>query len=275
MFNLIESFSKSKRKNNIPCVNEDSIFDNEYYGIVSDGATTVKDTTVDGLTPGKIASTFVVNYFSKAKATITFEQAIKDLELIFQNWYIEHKNVFQDRITTSSVILNKTRKELWFLGDCSAKVDDTLYCYNKEIDNLTTNLRVFTILNSIKSGKTTYADCLKNDIGRDAIIPIINNQVQFQNSNDGSKYCYGVLDGYPTLKKDIHIIKLDDNINSIILTSDGYPVIEDTLEKTEEKLKAILKDDPLMIGKYATTKGLSGDNCSYDDRSYLRYRYIK
>ncbi|MBK5202072.1 MAG: hypothetical protein JJE21_11170, partial [Spirochaetaceae bacterium] len=204
MYSLVESFSKSKKINGNNRVNEDSILDNEYYGVVSDGATTLKGATIDGLTPGKIASTFVVKYFESASATITFEKAIEDLELIFKNWYKEHEEVFKDRITTSSVILNKERKELWFLGDCCAKVDNTLYCYNKEIDNLTTNLRAVIILNSINSGETTYEDCLKNDVGRKAIIPIINNQVQFQNSNDCSRYCYGVLDGFPTLKKDIH-----------------------------------------------------------------------
>ena len=79
------------------------------------------------------------------------------------------------------------------------------------------------------------------------------------------------MDGYKTLEKDIHVISISNTIKSIILTSDGYPVIEETLEKTEETLFNILKKDPLMIGKYATTKGLSDNKCSYDDRSYLRY----
>ncbi len=274
MYKLVESFSKSKKINGNDRINEDSIFDNKYYGVISDGATTLKGAIIDGLSPGKIASTLVVNYFKEADSHITFEKAINDLEKIFQDWYKEHKEVFNDRITTSSVILNKERNELWFLGDCSAKVDNKLYCFNKEIDNLSTSLRVFTILTKIKNGETTYEECLKDDVGRDAIIPIINKQVQFQNSNDGSKYAYGVLDGYPTLKIDIHIIKLDDNVDSIILTSDGYPKIEDTLERTELTLKSILEEDPLMIGEYATTKGLTSLNSSFDDRSYLRYKSI-
>jgi glycerophosphoryl diester phosphodiesterase len=274
MYKLVESFSKSKKINGNDRINEDSILDNKYYGVISDGATTLKGAIIDGLSPGKIASTLVVNYFKEADSHITFEKAINDLEKIFQDWYKEHKDVFNDRITTSSVILNKERNELWFLGDCSAKVDNKLYCFNKEIDNLSTSLRVFTILTKIKNGETTYEECLKDDVGRDAIIPIINKQVQFQNSNDGSKYAYGVLDGYPTLKIDIHIIKLDDNVDSIILTSDGYPKIEDTLERTELTLKSILEEDPLMIGEYATTKGLTSLNSSFDDRSYLRYKSI-
>ena len=275
MYKLIESFTASKHKNGNNIINEDSIFDNEYYGVISDGATTLQGSTIDGLSPGKTASTLTVNYFKTASPDITFYEAIADLESIFQDWYKQHSSIFNDRITTSSVILNKKRNELWFLGDCSALVDDTLYCYNKEIDNLTTNLRVYTILNAIKEGTTTYEECMNHDIGRDIITPIINKQQQFQNDNGSSKFSYGVLDGYPTLQRDIHVVKLDDSIKSIILTSDGYPIIEKTLQDTELKLASILKEDPLMIGKYATTKGLTDDKVSYDDRSYLRYEIVK
>lgn len=271
MYKLIEKFSISKLKDGLDIQNEDSILDNESYGVVSDGATTTGGILIDGLSPGKTASTLVVNYFKTANSNITFNKAISDLESIFQNWYKDHIDSFNDRITTSSVILNKKRNELWFLGDCNAKLNNKIYCFNKEIDNLTTNLRVYTIQTAIAEGKTTYNECLKNDIGRDVIIPIINKQQLYQNSNDGTKFCYGVMDGYKTLKKDIHIIKITKNIKSIILTSDGYPVVENTLKETENKLSEILKDDPLMIGKYATTKGLEDNKISYDDRSYLRY----
>jgi hypothetical protein len=271
MYKLIEQFSISKLKNGTDKQNEDSIFDNSYYGVVSDGATTQKGTVIDGLSPGKTASTLFIDYFKTADPYITFERAISDLEDLFQKWYKDHEEIFHDRITTSSVVLNKKRKELWFLGDCSARLDNELYCYNKEIDTLTTNLRVFTIQTAITEGQTSYEECLKHDIGRDVIIPLIEKQQLYQNNNDGTTFCYGVMDGYKTIEKDIHVMSIPENTTSIILTSDGYPVIEETLEKTEKKLSNILKEDPLMIGKHATTKGLSDDKCSFDDRSYLRY----
>lgn len=271
MYKLIEQFSTSKLINGGDKDNEDSILDNEYYGVVSDGATTIQGFSINGLSPGKTASSLVVEYFVTANPFITFKEAISDLEMIFKNWYKAHADVFNDRITTSSVILNKSRNELWFLGDCSAKINNDLYCYNKEIDTLTTNLRVFTIQTAIVDGRTTYDDCLKHDIGRDVIIPLINKQQLYQNNHDGSIFSYGVMDGFKTLERDIHVVNIPEDTTSIILTSDGYPVIENTLKETEESLFQILKEDPLMIGKYATTKGLSDSKVSYDDRSYLRY----
>lgn len=271
MYKLIEEFSISKLKAGNEKINEDSVFDNSNYGVISDGATTTKGIIIDGLSPGKTASTLVINYFKKANPNMSFKEAISDLENIFQTWYSKHKEIFNDRITTSSVILNKSRNELWFLGDCSAMINNQVYCYNKEIDNLTTNLRVFTIQTAISEGKTSYKKCLENDIGRKTIIPIIEKQQLYQNSNSNSKFCYGVMDGFKTLEKDIHVVQIPQSTTSLILTSDGYPVIEDTLKKTELALSKILKDDPLMIGKYATTKGLSENKLSYDDRSYLRY----
>ena len=57
----------------------------------------------------------------------------------------------------------------------------------------------------------------------------------------------------------------------IILASDGYPYLENTLEASESKLKYILENDPLCYTLYKSTKGIQKGNVSFDDRSYVRF----
>ena len=59
--------------------------------------------------------------------------------------------------------------------------------------------------------------------------------------------------------------------SSIVLASDGYPVLKGTLAESERELSEILKNDPLCYKVYCSTKGLKKGNVSFDDRSYIRF----
>ena len=84
------------------------------------------------------------------------------------------------------------------------------------------------------------------------------------------EYGCNVLDGFDIIAENIEIIKVDKN-SQIVLASDGYPFLMNTLEKSEEKLKEVLEKDPLLIHMYKSTKGLKEGNISYDDRTYIRF----
>jgi glycerophosphoryl diester phosphodiesterase len=64
-------------------------------------------------------------------------------------------------------------------------------------------------------------------------------------------------------------MKLGDRI---ILASDGYPELFDTLEETERYLFQMLTKDPLCIHELRGTKGVRPGNQSFDDRSYISFR---
>ena len=57
----------------------------------------------------------------------------------------------------------------------------------------------------------------------------------------------------------------------MILTSDGYPEVKETLRKTEENLKEILINDPGCYKKYLSTKGVKKGQTSFDDGTYVRF----
>ncbi len=60
--------------------------------------------------------------------------------------------------------------------------------------------------------------------------------------------------------------------DEIILASDRYPMLQETLQSSEQILPWILAKDVLIIGRpYSSTKGLVPGNVSYDDRTYIRF----
>ena len=57
-----------------------------------------------------------------------------------------------------------------------------------------------------------------------------------------------------------------------MLSSDGYFRLFPTLSESEEHLAEILRENPLCIGEYSSTKGLQKGCVSFDDRAYIRFK---
>ena len=137
----------------------------------------------------------------------------------------------------------------------------------KEIDILMSKLRSFIIHYLKEKEYFTIDELLLNDKGREMIVPFLKMQSFFQNNE--IKYGYNVIDGQET-KYDEYYINQD--VSEIVLSSDGYPSLKRTLEDSENYLKLILEKDPLMYNLFLSTKGLSKNNNSFDDRTYLRFK---
>ena len=75
---------------------------------------------------------------------------------------------------------------------------------------------------------------------------------------------------FEIMPKSVIKIKVKEN-DEIVLASDGYPVLKNSLKESEEKLLEILEKDPLLINIYKSTKGLQQGNISYDDRTYIKF----
>ena len=68
----------------------------------------------------------------------------------------------------------------------------------------------------------------------------------------------------------ISVYKVLDN-SQIILSSDGYPQLFETLKESEEYLFTVLKEDPLLYKKYKSTKGFMKGQNSFDDRAFISF----
>ena len=111
---------------------------------------------------------------------------------------------------------------------------------------------------------------LKNDIGRNFIFNELREQCHFQNDkNPYNIFRYPVLDGTPVPPELVSVVSVGDT-KQLILASDGYPRLFDTLQESENYLERVLSQDPLCIRENPATKCLVEGNSSFDDRTFLR-----
>lgn len=265
-----ESFLESKTGKGNDC--EDAIFVNADFVAIIDGATAKGGTLwgKDKVKSGMHAKNILFEALACMPKKISGEQAINYLDEILKEAYkenIEAMNNPKEQLEASIIIFSKSKKEIWAYGDCLCRINGKTVSHEKIIDLINSQARAAYNNMLIKNG-TSLDEISSRDPGRQIIMPLLGVQAVFANS-DG-EYGYPVLDGRGTnaklLKK--HKVK---NGDSIILASDGYFELFDTLEMTEHNLRETIKSDPLLINAYKTTKGVVPGNVSFDDRSFISF----
>lgn len=281
---IIEEFIEGKHPDQSRC--EDMIYKGERFIAVVDGATSKDKRTFDGKTSGRVAAEIVCQALSdieRVRSELNTPFDICDnIRKAFVPFYAKHDidyiNEPTKRAIASVVIYDSRNRKLFFVGDCQAQLvlvgeDAPLTLTNeKEIDYITSRARSLYIETLIKSGQATEEALIEQDLGREFIEPLLKHQMVFQNTE--GLYAYECFDGTPVPLNRIKIVDLDkvSNLDKIILASDGYPIVRQTLEATERELHGLLKEDPLCYKKNFGAKGLVKGNYSFDDRSYISFK---
>lgn len=270
---VIEEFIQGKANNSALC--EDAIFVSNDFVAVIDGATSKSERLWDGKTSGKIASQILQQKMADIPRESTAEKAALLLNDAIANWYKSQK-CFElmaknpvERATASILIYSRYQKQIWFIGDCQSMIDNTLITNMKPIDTLIENLRAFYLEYELLNGKSIQ-DLLDHDTGRDAVVPFIAKQTYLQNADSPSEFVYDVIDGFFSRMQSIKICDVPEKAKHLVLASDGYPSLKNSLEKSEAALAEILAEDPLCFRKFRSTKGIKKGNVSYDDRAYVK-----
>jgi len=269
-FKVIQQFLAGK-ENEYEC--EDKIIILDDYICILDGATSKSELRFDSKKSGLIIGEIIENEFRNIPPDFNLEDLIQTLTDSIRRFYV-HRNLYDhmknnpvDRLSASMVIYSNYYNEVWIIGDCQCMIGKTNYTNNKLIDTILANTRAFFLETEILKGKTIN-ELRKNDTGRDFILPLLKEQARFQNTKLNSKYSYSVIDGFEINLKDVKRIKV--NGKSIVLASDGYPKLFDTLEDSENYLNFIIKNDPLCFRLFKSTKGVSINANSFDDRAYIK-----
>ena len=172
----------------------------------------------------------------------------------------------EDRLTASVVVFSRLNREVWMIGDCQCIIGNEYFDNPKPAEAELAAMRAEEIHRLLKEGKTVE-ELLRNDIARPVIIPHMIETMQQQNIT------YSVVDGFPIDRLHIRILPLDFRPWEIVLASDGYPFLCNTLEESESRLRKQREDDPLNIGTaFQATKAFHPDFNSFDDRAYIRFR---
>ena len=261
---IIEQFNIGKREGT-PC--EDGWVVTSTFAAVVDGSTSKIKIAAGQESPGHLAMRLVCEAIRNLPATITKEETLEVLTQVLaadQTYSSAHY-----RPTCSAVIYSQHYQEVWFIGDCQARWSSKTHHQEKLVDQILTDMRCRAVRYYLEHGYTEE-DIKKNDKGRAFIFDALREQVHFQNDPDPrNPYRYPVIDGQP-IAPELVPAQSVQGAKELILASDGYPELFDTLEDTEKRLQEVLLNDPLCIHENPATKCLVEGNRSFDDRTYLR-----
>ena len=268
---IIESFIKGKKDNADLC--EDGLVITDNYISVIDGVTAKGKILWDNKTSGVYVKNLLVEAIKKMSSDLDAKNCIEHLNSLIKDEYIKRnmygiaKECPEERLQANLILFNIKKNEIWLWGDCQALVNNKLIHIEKKTDKVLAEIRSLFIDLELKSGKS-IGDITRNDTGREFILPLLKQSIKYNNTV--GEYGSNVLDGFEIISENVTKINVNKN-DEIILASDGYPFLMNTLEESEEKLKEVLEKDPLLIHIYKSTKGLQDGNISYDDRTYIKF----
>lgn len=175
------------------------------------------------------------------------------------------------RATASAAVYSRRRREVWLVGDCHCIVGGRYHDNPKPDEEIIAARRSDFIRNELQKCRDEAelqrkTECLRaDDAGRRHILPDLIAACSRQNRD------YAVIDGFDIPMDKVRVIGVPPGETVIILASDGYPFIKETLAQSEEALARLIADDPLLIYRYRATKGVMNGYASFDDRSYIRF----
>lgn len=278
-FALIEQFQMGKNPEIHPekdqmC--EDAIVANADFAAVIDGSTSKGLLRFNGKTTGRMAMEIladaVLNVLSPEDE---MPHALAKLTASIRKFY--EKNGLceevarhaENRLTASMAVYSARKHEVWMIGDCLCRFNGVTHTNPKRVDAVLATVRADATRYLLQKGHS-IAELQTRDLAREWIWPYLKDQCAFQNSDEAGPFGYAVLDGFPVNASKVLVLPIPRNTQELVLASDGYPVLCDTLMDSEHELAQLLEEDPLCIGKSPSTKGLAKGNRSFDDRSFLR-----
>ncbi|EFH88866.1 hypothetical protein [Ktedonobacter racemifer] len=277
-YTVEEQFLASKTGVEADC--EDVFYVGPHFVAVIDGATSKTPRRWDGQTGGRIGAVVIRDAFELLPPDATARQAIDQLTMALQQLYEQHKvvDIMQadpvQRAVASFIAVSFFRKEVWFVGDCQCLLNQEHIVNTKEVDRITSLARSLFLEAEMVQGKS-LEQLRQEDTGRAFILPLLERQMIFQNNPSAGQYWFPVLDGFHVPDEGIRVLPLPEDITTIVLASDGYPALKETLASSEQALQELLDEDPLLFRKYLSTKGVVSGNNSYDDRAYIKIHVVK
>ena len=281
-FAIVEKFSAGKTPGSQQTTDklcEDGIVTNADFAAVIDGSTSKGDFRFQGKTSGRTAMEILSGtILHDLPPEADMPQAVALFTESIRKCYEAHgweKNMArqpENRLTASLVVYAAHRREVWQIGDCSCRFNGKTYSNPKPTDHVLATVRGDVLRYLLKKGHST-ASLQADDLGRQWIWPYLKDQCGFQNSDEAGLFGYAVIDGFPVDLSLVRVFPLPPDTRELVLASDGYPVVRDTLDASERELSRLLATDPLCIAECPSTKGLKPGNRSFDDRSYLRIAF--
>ena len=259
---IIEQFIMGKNEDQSLC--EDGLFISNDFIAVFDGVTSKSEHTFNGKTGGRAAMEKAVEIMSNISSDIDANALFEKINSAVLSLYNGEST---GEAAVCGIVFSRHKNQIWALGDCQCRVNSQYYPHEKEVDNILSDVRAL-VLELARIGGLTDEDLLKNDVGREFILPILKKQHLLANSE--SKFGYAVMNGTPFDCSKITIHTVNDG-DAVVLASDGYPFLHASLAECEKELEKTIKENPLCDKDYKSTKGIVSGNKSFDDRTFIKF----
>lgn len=272
MITIIEQKTEGKVS---PEVCEDGIEVNAHFVAVIDGSTSKARFRINpDMTNGRYCMLLIKKYISEMPQDINFDSFCKGVTGYVRNEYKASDCDFsllerhpEERMAASVAVYSDYYKQVWMIGDCQCLANGRLYENPKPYEERLAAKRAEYLKHALEN-ELSIEEVQISDPGRASIINELRATCKEQN------VLFSVVDGFDIPREKTKVIDIDDSTSKIVLASDGYPFLKDTLEESENALAALLYDDPLCIDKFKATKGWMSGNSSFDDRSYVSFSII-
>lgn len=265
---IIESFICGKK--NDPELCEDGLLITDKVIAVIDGVTAKGKRKWQGKSSGCYAKDVLLDYLKNADYRTPVDELILKLnESICPKHSSEEASALplEEYPRAAIILYNDFYKEIWSYGDCQCIIDGKLYTHEKTVDRLNSTLRAFSLEYALLNGASI--DSFKDyDPGREFIQKTLLMQFAFENKK--VPFGYPILNG-STLELSLLKRYPVSEGSEIILASDGYPLLCQTLIESEQIRANLQKKDPLCFRDNKATKGIQKGNISFDDRTYCRF----
>lgn len=263
---IIEHYICGKNPDQSLC--EDGLFISDRVAAVIDGVTSKGGHLWNGRKSGAAAKDLALEILGKWKPDSSAESFFNAVNDAFAE-ADRRENVAEDpkeRLRACIILYNEACHEIWSYGDCQCLINNKLYRKEKRIDILNSEERAYRLEYLLANGHREEEFKIK-DPGREYIREGLEMQFSFENKDS--------VFGYPVLNGDSinpgQLVRLPVKCgDSIVLASDGYPKLHQTLADSEHSLAGLLQEDPLCFRKNRSAKGLAEGNLSFDDRCYCK-----
>ena len=155
--------------------------------------------------------------------------------------------------------------EIWRVGDCKFRMRGETNAKFWRTEELCAEIRAMMIRSMLHDG-LSQADIMAQDDYDRLIAPALSCQSNYLN-REGDDAAFGAIIGNAVPAPFIE--RYPAKTGRLVITSDGYPALFDSLAETEAHLATLLEEDPLCIGRNLQCKGMGPGRLSFDDRTYI------
>lgn len=265
---VVTRFVRSKYGQDELC--EDVVAATESFTAVFDGSTDVSGLRIDGVTGGRLAALTAAEALDDLAPDADVHRAVGHLSdrVADRNFLDEARplQVGRGRPSTAMLIFSHHRRELCRIGDSGFAIDDQIDLPDMPIDQLAYGLRA-AYLHALIAGGADPAELTESDPGHELLKPLYVAQRNL--TNQTVPYGYGALDGSTVHKRFIECIPVPADARRLVLVTDGYPFIHDTLRATEDALAELTASDPLGITDWPRPLGVGPLIDAFDDRAWI------